>query len=206
MNSSTVHPAPPFTHPLNCRDYVGVNSPTGTLVADTDPSFAILSAIGEASYAESRYDLQELEERYEEAWRSEGGGTLRSPSTGATSTTHYLGAMQEEIDERRQALGIEPHFFTPIRTINPLTIPPPPPRLRRVDAFFSPAPSVTDEEDLMERLRKFRSELQIKQDHSHRGCFTRSEIDTADEEYTDLAKKIATIETVLSSFATSRSH
>lgn len=221
MNSSTVHP---LAHTLNvrgdlgafvnphtcscrtCHNYVGVNSPTGTLVADSDDntSFAMLSAIGEASHAESRYDLQELEERYDAAWRSEGGDSLRSPSTGATSTTHYLGAMQEEIDERRQSLGLETRFFTPIRTVNPLMLLPPP-RLRRVDAFFSPAPSATDEEDLMERLRKFRSELQIKQDHTHRECFTRDEIDAASEEYTDLAKKIVAIEAVLSIFGTSRS-
>jgi hypothetical protein len=60
--------------------------------------------------------LREAEECYERA-NTEAKGpsssrfpSLRSPSTGITSTTWYLGAMQNDIDNLRKQLGLKPIY------------------------------------------------------------------------------------------------
>jgi hypothetical protein len=57
-------------------------------------------------------ELRRLQERFEEQWFAAGGGTLRSPSLGGTSTTWYLGAGLEEIQERCRELGL-PEYSPP---------------------------------------------------------------------------------------------
>lgn len=58
--------------------------------------------------------LREAEERYDQAYReAQGGCFLRSPSTGSTSTTWYLGAMQDDIDQIRKELGLKPIYSLP---------------------------------------------------------------------------------------------
>jgi hypothetical protein len=93
----------------------------------SDSSFAILSAIGDASIREResgsgdpREELARLTESFEERWRAAGGGTLRSPSMGSTSTTWYLGAMLDDIQERHKELGL-PEYAPP--TYKPLVAP-----------------------------------------------------------------------------------
>jgi hypothetical protein len=55
--------------------------------------------------------LREAEERYNLAYtEAQGGCSLRSPSTGSTSTTWYLGAMQDDIDAIRKELGLKPIY------------------------------------------------------------------------------------------------
>jgi hypothetical protein len=89
-------------------------SSTTTSSAPDMSAFAILSAIGQAAIEEREAlgsdpheELARLTENLEEKWYAAGGGTLRTPSLGCTSTTHYLGAMLEEIQERRKELGME---------------------------------------------------------------------------------------------------
>jgi hypothetical protein len=93
-------------------------------------------------------------------------------------------------------------FVTPERPVLGKTVLPPPP-LRRVNAFAtavmdtpplkrrSTTPEETEmEEDLMNRLRTMRAELQLKQ-------FTLRE---EDDEYNELSRKISAIESVLLAF------
>lgn len=151
MNSSSVPPFPPspvLCHTLNsrgelgmfvnpytcscstCKDYLAGNTAeevSEDTTAPTDSSFAVLSAIGEASIRQRKTvsgdpleDLARVTESFEERWRAAGGGTLRSPSTGGTSTTWYLGAMLDDIQERHKELGLpeySPPSYTPPRAI-----------------------------------------------------------------------------------------
>lgn len=133
MNSSSVFPFPPsppsLTHTLNsrgelgmfvnpytcscqtCKDYLG-----GQRDADSERESVPLLVTTEntVSVPRDRFaELTRLQDLYEDRWREAGGGTLRSPSTGATSTTWYLGAMLDEINERRLALGLDKYGGPP---------------------------------------------------------------------------------------------
>ncbi len=210
-------------------------------------------------------DHAELDQRiqdFEDAWSSAGGGTLRSPSLGGTSTTWYLGAMLDDIQARRAALGLpeySPPTYKPLMMVTPFgkqateptlssttledmlrecrqpsrivqpsqliatygtatstttaapsftpvdpvatatsnTIPPGP-ALRRVNAFgmgFYTGP--TDEDDLMDRLRHWRSELQLRQDDLYRGCDTAEQIAAAEAESRKIDRKVSAIEDLM---------
>lgn len=55
--------------------------------------------------------LRLAQERYDQVYtEAQGGCSLRSPSTGMTSTTGFLGAMQDEIDQMRKQLGLKPIY------------------------------------------------------------------------------------------------
>jgi hypothetical protein len=111
-------------------------------------------ALGAGSGSSAHEELGKLQQEFEQAWKEAGGGTLRSPSLGGTSTTHYLGGMLDEIQERRSALCMKPYeppTYKPSCTEGQastnlpawvLALPPPPP-LRRVNAF---GPAVDAEE------------------------------------------------------------
>ena len=251
----------PYTCPCSvCRDYIGAprvpetdetpeaeaeaEAETETQTQESAPSLAILSAIGEASHADQREQLTRLEDRYDELWARAGGGTLRSPSTGATSTTYYLGEMQQEIDARRQDLGLPNRFrveqapetpsltraatgcgawgcttsnctapeVTPALSSPPalsrFTILPPPPRIQRVNAFadvlgrsrFGPVYEDIDEDDLMDQLRSYRSQLQLKQDDLYRGLETEAEIQAMHDVHEEMSRKIYAIEQCMLAF------
>ena len=138
-SSSLSLPSPiALTHTLNSRGDLGMfvnphacscstcdNYLNGTVDSSQEEpasnAFAILSAIGEAAIQERQGDpheeLASLIEDFEIQWRAAGGGTLRSPSLGGTSTTWYLGAMLEQIQDRRAALGLEeyhPPMYQPL--------------------------------------------------------------------------------------------
>ena len=209
-----------------------------TTTSSTTSSYNLLSAIGRMAHAEqgiqsypesnalplyhssssvsttdlsSQDELKERETAFDEAWFQAGGGTLRSPSTGITSTTHYLGYMLDDINERREALSMPP-YSPPTSQVSRGYIPPPPPALQRVNAFSShtgPAGPVrrlfqdnhsTDEDDLMDRLRSFRSELQLQQDGLYRDAKTQDEVKALNKQYEELSDKIHSIEVVLSTF------
>ena len=184
-------------------------------------------ALGAGSGSSAHEELGKLQQEFEEAWFEAGGGTLRSPSLGGTSTTHYLGAMLDEIQERRSALCMKP-YSPPMR--NPieetsstppppppsvsapslLTSLPPPPPLVRVNAFgpaigLSPLSPFSvfnpeSEDNIMEQLSVLRSRLQIKQDFLYRGLQSEEELGRARQESMDLDIKINAIEDVLRAF------
>ncbi len=52
----------------------------------------------------------------------------------------------------------------------------------------------------MDALRSLRAELQVQQDDVYKDCFTRAEIDAADAEHDQLARKIAAIEQCMLTF------
>lgn len=57
--------------------------------------------------------LVALEERYMTLFKeAQGGNPLRSPSIGGTSTTGYLGGLQDAIDKERFSLGLPLRFHT----------------------------------------------------------------------------------------------
>ena len=96
-------------------------------------------------------ELRRLEERFEEQWYAAGGGTLRSPSLGGTSTTWYLGAGLEEIQERRKELGL-PEYSPP--TYKPLVAP------SFGKQATEPAVSSTTLEDMLRECRQPRPLVQ----------------------------------------------
>lgn len=204
-----------------------------------NPAFSILSAIGKASQDEARKELSDLEGRYEQLWLAAGGGTLRTPSTGPTSTTHYLGHMLDQIEDHRKNLGMpsyehprvarevhpvpQTNYIQPSQLIElsregfPIYVPPThlhtpppshllaPPPLIRVNAFTDYSAhrrlfEETDEDDLMDRLRTYRSELQLKQDDIYRGCETEEQIQAAQEKSEDMSRKIRALEDCMLSF------
>lgn len=151
------------------------------------------------SNSNSMKEIERLQAEFETEWFAVGGGTLRSPSMGSTSTTFYLGAMLETINKRRKELGLDeysPPVRTPERAENPILIPPPPP-LRRVNAFTTAIYEPTDEDDLMDRLRTYRSELQLKQDDLYKGATTDEEIAILNEQYEEMSRKIVAIENLM---------
>lgn len=188
-------------------------------------SFAILSAIGQAAIDERQEELARFTEHFEERWLAAGGGGLRTPSLGGTSTTGYLGVMLDHIQESHRALGMEEYnpptvFATPpppikqnfispsqllaaqLQRSSTLSIPPPPP-LVRVNAFASPfrqRSGSVEEGDLMNDLRTFRSQLQLTQDDCYKDCFSSAEIDAAEAEHAELGRKIAAIEQCMLAF------
>jgi hypothetical protein len=202
-------------------------SSTTTSSVPQDNAFAILSAIGQAAI-DSRdpyEDLARLTERFEEQWFAAGGGTLRSPSLGGTSTTWYLGAALDEIQERRKQLGMDEYsppsytpsllrpvpkqpaaMLTPSQLLSRASADahlPPPPRLVRVNAFTSATtpPSPAPSEDMaMDALRSLRAELQIQQDDLYKDCFTAAEIAAQDAEHDELSRKIRALEDCLLAF------
>ncbi len=201
---------------------------TTTSSAPQDNAFAILSAIGQAAIdARDPYEeLARLTERFEEQWYAAGGGTLRSPSLGGTSTTWYLGAMLDDIQERRKELGMDEYsppsnrsslhrpvpqqpavMLTPSQLLSRSSADahlPPPPRLVRVNAFTSattpPVPSAPSEDKAMDALRSLRAELQIQQDDLYKDCFTAAEIAAQDAEHDELSRKIRALEDCLLAF------
>lgn len=232
-----------------------MSSTSTTTTTSSSNTYSILSAIGRMSHAEQgirsfpsppssplqrgtamgagdstaalQAELEEREANYIAAWRQAGGGTLRSPSTGITSTTWYLGPMLEDIEERREALGLPPFTYPPsevhvaygqpIQYLTPThlldgdsNIPPPPP-LRRVNGFTSSTTSssvvrnlfpATDEDDLMDRLRTYRSELQVTQDDLYEGVSHDDEdtINALNEQSEEISRKIQAIEQCMLSF------
>lgn len=107
------------------------------------------------SQAELYARLRQVEERYSQAYtEAQGGCSLRSPSTGGTSTTWYLGAMQDDIDHIRKQLGLKPIYSlsavaeedddavcvpVPSPIVHSMTSYVLPPPLVRVNAFTSAA-------------------------------------------------------------------
>lgn len=89
-------------------------------------------------------------------------------------------------------------FVTPERPALGKTAPPP---LRRVNAFATASPfpeyESTDEEDLMNRLRTFRAELQMKQDELYKSVTTTEQVAHADTKHKELTDKISAIESLL---------
>lgn len=93
-----------FVNPYACSCQVCKDYLSGRTVVE-EPATATR---GTGADSKNRVEeLTRLEELYEERWRAAGGGTLISPSHGANSTTHYLGAMLDEINDRRIALGFD---------------------------------------------------------------------------------------------------
>ncbi len=121
--------------------------------------------------------LERLTELFEERWDQAGSGS-----------TEHLNTMLEEIQERRAALGMEP--YTP-----PLQLPEPPEVVRMPSWLLS-----TGEDELMDRLRHLRAELQIRQDNVYSGVQSLKDHSIADMEFEDLDRKIHAIEQVLMSF------
>jgi len=164
------------------------------------------SNASEMSSADKLQELTKLQADFEKEWYAAGGGTLRSPSYGGTSTTFYLGEMLESINTLRKELGLDeyspPTFvpcLTPERPSKTESIPPPPP-LRRVNAFTTSVAATqdpTDEDDLMDRLRIYRAELQLKQDDLYKGASTDEEIATLNEQYDEINRKIHAIENLM---------
>lgn len=85
---------------------------------------------------------------------------------------------------------------TPKRS-TPVALIPPPPPLRRVNAFTTAVYEPTDEDDLMDRLRTYRSELQLKQDDLYKGATTEEEVALLNDEYEKLSSKIHAIENLM---------
>lgn len=90
----------------------------------------------------------------------------------------------------------EPSLLTPERAVSRELIPPPPP-LRRVNAFTTATYEPTDEDDLMNRLRTYRSELQLKQDELYKGVTTDEQLAAANEQYEEMSRKIHAIENLM---------
>lgn len=152
-------------------------------------SYNLLSAIGRMAHAEQGIQSYPVRDSLPPAPTSP-----LERSTAVQST---------DLQEHETAIGSM--LYTPPSRLT--TIPPPPP-LQRVNAFSShTAPlrnpfqdAATDEDDLMERLRTFRSELQLQQDGLYRGAETQADIKALDAKYEKLSDKIHSIEDVLSTF------
>jgi hypothetical protein len=115
-----------------------------------------------------------------------------------TSTTSHYEAVLQAINELRGELGLET-YSPPPRTPERNSLPdiPPPPPLRRVNAFTSANYEPTDEDDLMNRLRIYRAELQIKQDNLYTGVMTDEQIAAVNEQYEEMNRKIYAIENLM---------
>ena len=144
-----------------CKDYLAGRTPeaeeavanAGTGEQPESTSVAILTASEEVVVVpqDKHSELRRLEERFEEQWYAAGGGTLRSPSLGGTSTTWYLGAGLEEIQERRKELGL-PEYSPP--TYKPLVAP------SFGKQATEPAVSSTTLEDMLRECRQPRPLVQ----------------------------------------------
>lgn len=96
----------------------------------------------------------------------------------------------------KQLPSVESSLLTPERSARTELIPPPPP-LRRVNAFTTAAYEPTDEDDLMDRLRTYRAELQIKQDGLYKDVMTDEQLAAANEQYEEMSAKIHAIENLM---------
>ena len=119
--SSSIPPSqgPALMHTLNSRGNLGmfVDPSRCSCVTCESVKTKESEAVGAgASESAAKTELQESIAEFEEAWYAAGGGTLRSPSLGGTSTTWYLGSMLEDIQDRCKALGLpeyEPPTYRP---------------------------------------------------------------------------------------------
>lgn len=190
--------------------------------SSADPTFELLSAIGRLSlgrapanhiFHEGRW-IAEDSPLAEQLRASDSAPVAlgRAPANHIFHEGRWVAEdspLGEQLRSPPLSLDASPAgvFATPERDSSSIPRPPP---LRRADVgpgalyshrgiFTGPRLS-TDEDDLMDRLRHYRSELQLRQDGLYRGCETAEQIAAADEEHNELSRKISAIEQCMSVF------